>query len=192
MSSVSSPKNRPPRRQRGRIALGPAMTVWTSASRDPVSSRGRLGVTVRHHSRIPLLLIGLLVLLVGCSSGGSSATVVRYERDWPDGYHEELVLTDDGRVTMKHGDVLERLTLTAAQVDQVRAALASNLPMGDLGDALVRTVVLANGTSHSPVRPDPGSSVALLELLLTTHSLDGAPVQGASPMPAHAMPSAAP
>ena len=101
--------------------------------------------------------------------------LVRYERDWPDGYHEELVLADDGRVTMKHGDVLERLTLTSGQVDQMRAALGAGLPMGDLGDSLVRTVVLANGTSHSPVRPDPGSSVALLELLLTTHSLDGRP-----------------
>ena len=55
------------------------------------SGQGRLGATVRHHSRIPLLLIGLIVLLVGCSSGGSGATLVRYERDWPDGYHEELV-----------------------------------------------------------------------------------------------------
>ena len=112
---------------------------------------------------------------------------MRYERDWPDGYHEELVLTEDGRVTMKHGDVLERLTLTSGQVDQVRAALGAGLPMGDLGDSLVRTVVLANGTSHSPVRPDPGSSVALLELLLTTHSLDGVPVPGASPLPSHAL-----
>jgi hypothetical protein len=137
---------------------------------------------------VPLLLIGVLLVLVGCSAGGSGATLVRYERDWPDGYHEELALTDDGRVTMKHGDTLERLTLTAGQVEQVRTALSAGLPMGDMGDSLVRTVVLANGTSHSPVKPEPGSSVALLELLLTTHSLDGAPVPGASPLPSHAMP----
>jgi hypothetical protein len=114
--------------------------------------------------------------------------LVRYERDWPDGFHDELAITDDGHMTMKHGETLERLTLTAAQVDQVRAALAAGLPIGDQGDSLVRTVILANGSSHTPVRPDPGSAVALLELLMTTHSLDGAPVPGTSPM-SHAMPS---
>ncbi len=133
----------------------------------------------------PLLLALLLLLLLACSSGGSSATLVRYERDWPDGYHEELTITDDGHVTMKHGDVLERLTLTADQVQRVRLALAAGVPEGDQGDSLVRTVVLANGTSHTPVKPVPGSSVELLELLMTTHSLDGAPASGASPLPSH-------
>lgn len=134
-----------------------------------------------------LLALGMLLVLVGCSTGGSSPTVVRYDRDWPDGFHEELTLTDDGRVTMQHGDALERLTLTAAQVTQIRDALAAGLPMGDAGDSLVRTVVLANGTSHSPVKPDPGSSVALLEVLLTTHTLDGAAASGSSAQPAHVM-----
>ncbi|MCY7418362.1 MAG: hypothetical protein LH650_07685 [Chloroflexi bacterium] len=138
---------------------------------------------------LPLLVVGLLLLLVGCSAGSAVATVVRYERDWPDGYHEELTLTNDGRVTMKHGDVLERLTLTAPQLQQVRDALAAGVPQGDKGDSLVRTVVLANGTSVTPVDPVAGSSVELLELLMTTHSLLGAPILGASAMPMHDMSS---
>ncbi len=130
-----------------------------------------------------LLLLGLL--LVGCGSGGSAATVVRYERDWPDGYHEELTITDDGHVTMNHGDVLERLTLTSDQLQTVKGALAAGVPTGDQGDSIVRTVILANGTSQTPVKPVPGSAVELLELLMTTHSLAGAPVAGSSAPPAH-------
>jgi hypothetical protein len=139
--------------------------------------------------RFPVLLLPLmlLLLLVGCSSGTSSATVVRYERDWPDGYHEELTITDDGHVTMKHGDVLERLILTPAQVQQVRDAIKAGVPQGDQVDSLVRTVVLASGTSISPVKPVAGSSVELLDLLMTTHSLNGAPVPGASALPTHAL-----
>lgn len=68
-------------------------------------------------------------------------------------------------------------------------ALASGVPDGDKGDSLVRTVVLANGTTHMPVNPVPGSSVELLELLLTTHSLDGVALPGASALPSHALPS---
>jgi hypothetical protein len=140
---------------------------------------------------ILVLLVGLLLMLVGCSAGGSAATVVRYERDWPDGYHEELTITDDGHVTMKHGDTLERLTLTADQVRLVRDALAAGVPEGDQGDSVVRTVVLANGSSHTPVKPVPGSSVELLELLMTTHSLNGAAVPGSTRVPAHDMGSSA-
>jgi hypothetical protein len=149
----------------------------------PAYARG----AVSRHRWLPLLVVGLLLLLVGCSSGTSAATVVRYERDWPDGYHEELTLTDDGHVTMKHGDVLERLTLTSTQVQQVRDALSAGVPHGVKVDSLVRTVVLANGTSVTPVDPVAGSSVELLELLMTTHSLNGAPIPGASALPVHAM-----
>ena len=134
-----------------------------------------------------MLLLLLLFVLVSCSSGAASPMVVRYERAWPDGYHEELTITEDGHVTMKHGDVLERLTLTPAQVQEVSDAIKVGVPQGDQGDSLVRTVVLANGTSVSPVQPVAGSSVELLELLMTTHSLNGAPVPGASGLPAHAL-----
>ncbi|MBX3028950.1 MAG: hypothetical protein KF809_02200 [Chloroflexi bacterium] len=130
-----------------------------------------------------VLALVTLALLVAACGGGSAATLVTYERDWPGGYHEELTVTDDGRVTMRHGTVLERLTLTSDQVGMLRDALAAGLPMGDHGDALVRTVVLANGTSHSPVRVVPGSSVEILEILMTTHSLGGIQAEGATPAP---------
>lgn len=132
------------------------------------------------------LLLLLLLLVVACG-GAASATLVTYERDWPDGYHEELSITDDGHVTMHHGDVLERLTLTTAQVQRVKDVLAAGVPKGDKGDSLVRTVVLANGTSVTPVDPVAGSSVELLELLMTTHSMDGAPITGASPALVHSL-----
>jgi hypothetical protein len=124
------------------------------------------------------------LFVVGCSSGGSSAMLVRYERDWASGTHEELTITDDGHLTMRHGDALERLTLTQDQVQRVRDALSAGIPTGDQGDGMIRTVVLANGSSQTPVKPTAGSSVELLELLMTTHSMDGAGVAGSSP-PVH-------
>ncbi len=136
-------------------------------------------------SLVPLLLLLVLGLLLVACGGNASATVVTYQRDWPDGYHEELTITDDGHVTMHHGDVLERLTLTSDQLQTVKSALAAGVPQGDKGDSLVRTVVLANGTTVAPVDPQPGSSVELLELLMTTHSLNGAAVAGGSAPPAH-------
>ena len=126
-----------------------------------------------------MLLLGLLLLLVGCSSVASGATVVRYERDWPDGYHEELTITDDGHVTMKHGDVLERLTLTSAQVQKIRDRSLQGCPRVTRATAWSGRWCSPNGTSVTPVKPVAGSAVELLELLMTTHSLDGAPVPGA-------------
>ena len=132
-------------------------------------------------------MLFLVALLAAC--GSSAANLVRYDRSWPDGYHEDLTVMADGHVSMHHGQYLERLTLTAAQVQRIKDALAAGVPKGDKGDSLVRTVDLADGTTVSPVNPIPGSAVDLLEVLLTTHSLDGAAVQGASPAPAHVVPS---
>ncbi len=132
------------------------------------------------------LLALLVVLVVGaCGGGGQATTLVTYQRAWPDGFHEEVTVLEDGRVTMRHGDVLERLTITADQVGMLRDALAAGLPMGDQGDTVVRTVTLGNGTTHSPVRVEPGSAVELLEVLMTTHSLGGIQAEGVSPPPAH-------
>jgi hypothetical protein len=131
-------------------------------------------------------LIVLAAVVVGCG-GGPAATLVSYQRDWPDGYHEELTILADGKVTMRHGETLERLTLTTDQVAMLRDALAVGLPMGDQGDTLVRTVVLANGTSHSPVRVETGSSVELLEILMTTHSLGGIQAEGVTAPPLRSM-----
>lgn len=135
---------------------------------------------VRHGSAVAAFLLALVV--VGCG-GGQASTVVTYQRDWPDGFHEEFSVAADGKVTMRHGDTLERLTLTEDQLRMLRDALAAGLPMGDQGDSVVRSVILGDGSLHSPVKVEPGSSVELLEILMTTHSLGGVQVQGASPPP---------
>jgi hypothetical protein len=125
----------------------------------------------------------VLALLVVACGGGQASTLVTYQRDWPDGFHEELAVLEDGKVTMRHGDALERLTLTGDQVGMLRDSLAAGLPMGDQGDSLVRTVILGNGTVHAPVKVEPGSPVEMLETLMTTHSLGGIQAEGASPPP---------
>lgn len=133
-----------------------------------------------------VIVMALGLLLVACG-GSQAATVVTYQRAWPDGFHEELTLTDDGRVTMRHGETLERITIRAADVQRIRDALAAGLPDGDADDGLVRTVTLANGTVHTPVRVVPGTATGLLELLLTTHSLTGSPPPASTPAPVHSM-----
>lgn len=141
-------------------------------------------------TRGALLVVAALVLigavLAGCG-GGNAKTLVTYQRDWPDGYHEEFTLTEDGHLAMRHGDVLEHITISAADVQRIRDGLAAGLTEGDQGDTLVRTVILANGTTHTPMRVEPGSVVELLELLMTTHSLTGSPPPGASIAPSHDM-----
>lgn len=133
-----------------------------------------------------LAALVLATLLVACG-GSQAATVVTYQRAWPDGFHEELTVLDDGRVTMRHGDTLERLTLTADQVRMLRESLAAGLPMGDQGDSVVRSVILGDGSLHSPVMVRPGSPVELLEVLMTTHSLGGIQAEGVSPPPHRSM-----
>ncbi|MET0772911.1 MAG: hypothetical protein ABWZ82_07495 [Candidatus Limnocylindrales bacterium] len=138
--------------------------------------------------RLVVALATLLLAMSVVACGGSQASaLVTYQRAWPDGFHEELTVLDDGKVTMRHGDDLERLTLTGDQVRTLRDSLAAGLTMGDQGDALVRTVVLGNGTSHSPVRVEPGSAVEMLEVLMTTHSLGGIQAEGVSPPPQRSM-----
>ena len=139
-------------------------------------------------TRAVILVVALItagMVLAACGGGGAAKTLVTYQRDWPDGFHEEFTITDDGHVTMHHGNVLERLTISAADVQRIRDGLAAGLTDGDQGDTLVRTVVLANGTTHKPVKVEPGSVVELLELLMTTHSLTGSPPPAASIAPTH-------
>jgi len=138
----------------------------------------------RTASRAVFGVLLAVVVLGACGGGGQAATLVTYQRAWPDGFHEELTVLEDGKVTMRHGESLERLTITPEQVGTLRDALAGGLPMGDQGDTLVRTVTLANATIHSPVRVEPGSAVELLEVLMTTHSLGGIQAEGVSPPPA--------
>jgi hypothetical protein len=138
--------------------------------------------------RLVGVLAALLLALVVVGCGGSQAsTLVTYQRAWPDGFQEELTVLSDGKVTMRHGGTLERLTITADQVRMLRDGLERGLPAGDQGDSVVRTVILGDGTSHSPVRIEPGSAVEMLEVLMTTHSLGGIDAQGVSPAPHHSM-----
>jgi hypothetical protein len=125
----------------------------------------------------------LLVLVVMGCGGGQAATLVTYQRDWPDGFHEEVTVLDDGKVMMRHGDMLERLTLTTDQVQALRDSLEAGLPLGEQGDTLVRTVILGDSSVHSPVAVEPGSSVEMLEILMTTHALGGIQAEGVSPPP---------
>jgi hypothetical protein len=126
---------------------------------------------------IILGLVGIL-LLAGCGSAGSGgsgsnagARLLHYQRVWPDGTIEQQTIFADGRVEMKHGEVLERLTITAADVARIQAALQTEIPLGSPGDSPQRTLTLADGTVLEAPRPDPGTVTALLEQLLTTHRL---------------------
>lgn len=135
----------------------------------------------------PGLLVAILALLLVACGGSQAQTLITYQRSWPDGFHEELTLLDDGRVTMHHGDVLERLTMSAADVQRIRDALAGGVPDGEADDGVVRTVIMANGTVHTPVQVVAGTVTELLELLMRTHSLTGSPPPASTPAPAHSM-----
>ena len=96
----------------------------------------------RNGRRLVGVLAALLLALIVAACGGSQAsTLVTYQRDWPDGFHEELSVLDDGKVTMRHGDTLERLTLTADQVGMLRDALAGarSAPTARIHVAITRT-----------------------------------------------------
>ena len=138
--------------------------------------------SLARHMTSALAAVVLVVVVVACG-GGQASTLVTYQRDWPDGFQEELTVLDDGKVTMRHGETLERLTLTADQVRMLHDSLATGLPMGDQGDSLVRTVIRADGSVHSPVMVERGSPVEMLEILMTTHSLGGIAAEGVSPPP---------
>jgi hypothetical protein len=120
------------------------------------------------------VLVGLVALaLVGCSAdaGGLGPTLVRYERVWPDGRVEEQTIDTSGKVLMKHGEVLERLTLTGDDVATIEAALERPIPTGSPDDSPKRTIELADGTEIDAPRPDEGTVTALLEHLMDTHTL---------------------
>jgi hypothetical protein len=120
----------------------------------------------------------LSVLIVACTSGESAdpfgsfgETLVRYVRVWPDGLTEEQAIASDGRVLMKHGDRLERLTLAAEDVDRLREALEATIPIGSADDQPQRTLILADGTVIDAPRPAPGTITELMDRLMDTHRL---------------------
>ena len=72
---------------------------------------------------------------------------------------------------MKHGEFLERLTLSAADLAKVQAALKEPIPTGSPDDSPRRTLEMANGVVIEAPKPDPGTVTELLERLLDTHSI---------------------
>ena len=121
-----------------------------------------------------LALLGL-ALLVGCASigpgGGDRPTLVRYERIFPGRAVEQQTIFTDGSVEMLHGEVRERLTLSAADLERIQSALRSEIPVGSPDDSPKRTLTLGDGTVIVAPRPEPGTVTELLERLLDRHSL---------------------
>jgi hypothetical protein len=117
-----------------------------------------------------------LLVLAGCASnsgggGAGGAKLLHYARVWPDGNTEQQTIYTDGRIEMKHGEVLERLTIPSSDLARIQDALAQPIPTGSPDDSPKRTLELADGTVIEAPKPVPGSVTELLEQLLNTHSL---------------------
>ena len=127
----------------------------------------------RKKGRSVLVFVLLALLLAACSpdASGLGPTLVRYERVWPDGKVEEQTIDTSGKVLMKHGDVLERLTLDADDLALIEAALEQPIPTGSPDDSPKRTLELGDGRVIEAPRPEPGTATELLEQLMDTHSL---------------------
>jgi len=128
--------------------------------------------------------MGVLAMLIclfatACSPGtgsteGSDAVddaLVTYERLWPDGYTEREVIGNDGRVSMWHGESLERLTLSPEDMGRISDALDGDIPIGSPEDSPERTLTLADGAVIKYPRPESGSITELMDRLMDTHSL---------------------
>jgi hypothetical protein len=126
-----------------------------------------------------LVASALLVLVVAaCGSTGPAATgdggpsrLLTYERVWPDGNTESVVIWTNGRSEMRHGDFLERLTLTPEQITTLETALAAEIPLDAPDASPRRTLTLRDGTVLAQPRPEPGSVTQLLDVYMDTHSL---------------------
>ena len=118
-----------------------------------------------------------LLVLAGCAAnsggggGAGGAKLLHYARVWPDGNTEQQTIYTDGRIEMKHGEVLERLTIPSSDLARIQDALAQPIPTGSPDDSPKRTLELADGTVIEAPKPVPGSVTELLEQLLNTHSL---------------------
>jgi hypothetical protein len=128
----------------------------------------------RLHAGVTLVVLALIALvLAGCGASAGSGELVTYQRVWPDGLKELTTVWNDGRVQMKHGDVLERLVLSASDVERIRSALGRPIPTGSHDDSPKRTLTLADGKVIEAPRPDPDTVTLLLDNLTSTHTLDG-------------------
>jgi len=122
--------------------------------------------------RILFIAIVLGGLLGACASGAGGATrLLSYQRVWPEGLTEQQTIWSDGRIEMKHGETLERFTISAAAVARIQDALTRPIPTGSPDDSPKRTLTLATGTVVDAPRPDRDTVTELLERLLDTHTL---------------------
>ena len=83
--------------------------------------------------RFVVLLLLLPLVLAACGSHGGDddpGWFVRYERVWADGLTERETLWPDGRVLMRHGEYLERITMSKDDMATIQAALASPPAVG--------------------------------------------------------------
>jgi hypothetical protein len=122
--------------------------------------------------RLLTLLIVLVAILAGCGPGGDGddGPLAVYRRV-AGGTTEETTVYADGRVLMKHGEYVERFTVPAEDVEQLRAALQAPAPTGAPGDGLERSLTLPDGTVVESPLPEEGTAAGLLERLTSTHSL---------------------
>jgi hypothetical protein len=126
--------------------------------------------------RLRWIAVALLAAMVvaGCSaavSGPDGNELLTYQRVWPD-RTETSTVWPDGRVVMKHGEFLERLTLSAADVQRLRDGLAGDIPVGTAADSPQRLITLPDGSSVEFPRPAAGSITELLDRLMDKHRLD--------------------
>ena len=64
--------------------------------------------------RIVAVLFAVAFVVAACNGGDDEGgPLVAYERVWPDGFAETTEIFEDGRVSMFHGESLERFTLDA-------------------------------------------------------------------------------
>lgn len=127
---------------------------------------------MRYTTRAVAFLFALAVAVAACGGTKEADQLVAYERVWPDGFTETTEVFSDGRVSMFHGDSLERFTLSEGDVDRLRAALEQPVQPGSEDDSPVRTLTLADGDVIEAPRPDPGGIVDLLDRLTSAHTLD--------------------
>lgn len=146
-------------------------------------------------ARVTTVLAALVFVAAACTSTADQGDgeLVVYERVWPDSITETTTIYQDGRVSMLHGEHLERFTLAEADLQLIRSALEAPLePAADAAsdpDAPRRTITLGDGTIVQVGEPEPEGAVDLLDRLTDTHSFsapDGAAHEpGSSPEHSH-------
>jgi hypothetical protein len=139
--------------------------------RVPTLGRSGRSVLPRVLRSAALLLVAVTLAACGATGASGGTQLLHYQRVWPDGTVEQETLYTDGRIEMKHGDTLERLTISGDDVKRIQDALARPIPTGSASDSPQRALTLADGKEIQYPTPEPGSVTELLESLLQTHRL---------------------